>query len=161
MKRLFTLSIAALLLAAAVVMAQPPMHGHFGGHMKMAGPDREHFAGMHERMVEHLSKALGLSDSQKASAQQLHEDTMKKVEPIFEQQRTLHEQVQTALENGSDAATVGALVISSYKNRQTIKAAHEEAMKEFEALLTADQLTKFQSFKEMHEKHGGRRHHAE
>jgi len=155
MKRLFPLSIAALLLAATVVMAQPPMGGHFG-HMRT--PDGEHGAGMHEKMVEHLSQALGLSDTQKASAQQIHEDTMKKVEPLFDQQRALHEQVETALENGSDAATVGALVISSYKNRQAIKAAHEEAMKDFEALLTPEQLTKFQSFKDMHERHGDRHH---
>jgi Spy/CpxP family protein refolding chaperone len=159
MKRLLSLSIAALLLTAAVVMAQTPRHGHFG-HMKMAGPDGEHGAQMHERMVEHLSKALELSDAQKASAQQIHEETMKKVEPLFEQQRALHEQVETALEKGSDAATVGSLVISSYKNRQAIKAAHEEAMKDFEALLTPDQLTKLQSLKESHERHGGP-HHAE
>ena len=160
MKRLLPLSIAALLLTAAVVMAQQPMHGSHFGHMRMGGPHGEHRGEMHERMVEHLSKALGLSDAQKASAQQIHEETMKSVEPLFEQQRALHEQVEAALENGSDAATVGALVISSYKNRQAIKAAHEEAMKEFATLLTPEQLTKFQSFKEMHEKHGGR-HHAE
>ena len=157
MKRLFPLSIAALLLTAAVVMAQTPRHGHFG-HMRMGGPGSEHRAEMHEKMVEHLSKALGLSDAQKASAQQIHEETMKSVEPLFEQQRALHEQVETALENGSDAATVGALVISSYKNRQAIKAAHEEAMKEFAALLTPEQLTKLHIFKGMHERHGGRHH---
>ena len=110
MKRLLPLSIAALLLTAAVVMAQTPRHGHFG-HMKMGGPGGEHGAEMHQKMVEHLSEALGLSESQKASAQQIHEATMKNVEPLVEQQRALHEQVEAALENGSDAATVGALVI--------------------------------------------------
>ena len=160
MKRLFPLSIAALLLAAAVVMAQPPMGGHFG-HMRMAGPDGEHGAEMHEKMVEHLTQALGLSDAQKASATQLHEQLAETVKPLFEQQRALHEQVETALENGSDAATVGALVISAHKNRQAIQAAHEQAMKDFEALLTPDQLTKFQSFKEMHERHGGPHGHED
>ncbi len=152
MKRFLPLTCAALLLAG-VAVAQPSTRGHFG-HMR--GADGARGAERHERMLDRMSEKLGLSDNQKASAKELHEQLAKTVEPLFEQQRALHEQTQAALENGSDAAKVGALVISSYKNRQAIKAAHEDLQKDFEALLTAEQREKFQSFKGMHERHDRR-----
>jgi len=126
----------ALLLLAGVAMAQPGrMHGRGfggGGHMD---PDR-------------LADYLSLTETQKTQVQKLQAKTKTAIEPLFQERRQLAEAVRTALENKADAATVGAAVIAAYEQGEKIRAVHDQFETGLEALLTADQLSRWQTLKE-------------
>ncbi|HVF60303.1 MAG TPA: Spy/CpxP family protein refolding chaperone [Thermoanaerobaculia bacterium] len=144
MKRTFPLIAAALLLATAAAGAQPGSFRH----------DRDERRG---HRAERLTQELGLSESQQAAAKQLHEQLRETMKPLHEEQRALHEQVETALEQGADAATVGNLVITAHQKRQAMRAAREELERDFAALLTPEQLAKYETLKEKRESFGGKR----
>ncbi|HBL26342.1 MAG TPA: hypothetical protein DD490_05855 [Acidobacteria bacterium] len=122
------------LTAAAPATAQPP----FGG-----GP-RLHGGPMHP---EALADSLDLSETQVTQVEKIHAKTRAALEPLLAEQKTLGEAVRAALDNGEDAATVGAAVIAAHEHRQKIRALHEAADGEIEALLTAEQLTRWQALK--------------
>jgi len=90
---------------------------------------------------------LGLTEDQQAQWQSLHEATRATIEPLIEQQRTIREQIHTALESGSaDATAIGELMIQEYGIGEQIRATHESLQTSLKALLTADQQVKFEAF---------------
>ena len=125
---------ACVLLLAAAAMAQPGrMHGRgFGGPMD---PDR-------------LATWLDLTDAQKAQVEKLQETTKTTLEPLFQEHRQLAEAVRTALESHADATTVGTAAIAAYEHGEKIRAVRDQFETELEALLTPEQLTRWQSLKE-------------
>jgi Spy/CpxP family protein refolding chaperone len=157
MKKILALGFGAVLLvgAALALHAQGPgsvhrMGGH-GGHMgAMGGAD--HMKGM----VEHISKALDLTDAQKAAAKKIHEEIAAKAEPLMEQRHKLMEEVHALLEGANpDATEIGQKMIASHAVGEQLKALHEEAMTKFSTVLNADQLEKLKKMHEMHESHEG------
>ena len=126
-------AVFALLLAAAA-MAQPGrMHGRgFGGRMD---PDR-------------LASYLSLTEAQKTQVQTLQEKTRAAIEPLLQERRQLAEAVRTALESKADAATVGNAVIAAYEQGEKIRAVHDQLETELEALLTTEQLSRWQALKD-------------
>lgn len=129
------LGVVCALLLAAVAMAQPGgMHGRrgFGGHMD---PDR-------------LADYLSLTEAQKPQVQQLREKTKLAMEPLFQEHRQLAEAVRTALESKADAATVGTAVIAAHEHGEKIRALREQHETELEAILTPEQLERWQALKE-------------
>jgi Spy/CpxP family protein refolding chaperone len=146
-------ALAAAMVSGSVVLAHPtPADGthHLPPH-GVGGFSHEH----HGRMLEHLTEALGLSDTQRASIQTLHEATHSKIAPLLEQQRTLNEQLQAELARGADAAGVGALVISLHRLGRDMKAGHEQLQREVEAVLDAEQVKEFTALKNRHAPHFG------
>src|SRR5215210_7075791 len=103
MKKIFALCFGAVLLmgAALALHAQGPgsMHrmGGRGGHMR--GTD--HMKGM----VEFISKALDLTDAQKAAAKKIHEEIAAKAESLMEQHHQQREEVHALLEVADPDAT--------------------------------------------------------
>ncbi len=102
MKRI--VAIVALLFAFTASAQRPP-------HPHAAPPPLEANA---------MADYLGLTESQKAAAEAIHEDFRASVEPIHEQIRALHDQ---------------------------IKSAHEAADAKFLALLTSEQKARFEAFR--------------
>ncbi len=101
---------------------------------------------------EALANYLGLTDAQKAAARALREELHATVEPLAESERAIRESIHQALESGSrDAAAIGNLMLQAHDVRGQIKAAHDTFDAAFEALLTADQKTKFACFKSVRE----------
>jgi Spy/CpxP family protein refolding chaperone len=142
MKRL-PIILAALLFSATAVVAQP--HGtHGGGHR--GPPSAEH----HQEMLDHLTKALSLTDAQRAGLEKIHAARMPALEPLLARQAKLHDQVEAALERGASAATVGNLVIAAYKVRKQVEALHTEMIGEAAKVLDADQMTKLRAMMERH-----------
>lgn len=127
-------AVFALLLAAAATAQPGRMHGRrgFGGHLD---PDR-------------LADYLSLTEAQKTQVQQLREKTKATVEPLFQEHRQLREAVRTALENDADAATVGKAVIAAHEHREKMRAVREQHEAELEALLTPEQLARWQALKD-------------
>jgi len=154
MKKILALCFGAVLMvgAALALHAQGPgsvhrMGGH-GGHMGGA----DHMKGM----VEHISKALDLTDAQKAAAKKIHEEIAAKAEPLMEQRHQQMKEIHALLDGANpDATEIGQKMIASHAIGEQIKALHEEAMTKFSTVLNADQLEKLKKMHEMHEGHEG------
>jgi Spy/CpxP family protein refolding chaperone len=162
-------------LAAAGLLAVPFALAHAGGEGKEPhkivirhggpgfghGPGHRMFFGGGEGMpsiVDHLAKALDLTDDQKAAAKEIETKMKATMEPIHADMERVHEAMEQALESNAPAATVGALAIEAYQIRQKAKTAHTEIHAQFQEILTAEQREKFDSFHhEMRFKHG---HHG-
>ena len=140
MKRSVYAAFVAL-LAAAALTAQA---GHRGGPPAFGHMDAGK-GGISGACIE----ALGLTDAQKSSLTQLRQDLMTAVQPLFEQRRALHEQVETALEAANpDPAAIGQLVIAAHRIGDQIRSLHEQFQTRFEALLTPEQAATYRRLRE-------------
>jgi Spy/CpxP family protein refolding chaperone len=134
MKRILTLS-AILILAATAAFAQFRGPAPSGGPQMMGGP------GPNDALVSYLA----LTSEQQASWQTIQEETRGQIESLREQERTLADQLKTALD-GTDAAAVGSLMLQLRAIGRQIDAIRTAADAKFAALLTADQKVKFDAF---------------
>ncbi|HZF13082.1 MAG TPA: Spy/CpxP family protein refolding chaperone [Thermoanaerobaculia bacterium] len=142
MKR-FTLLFCLLTLAALAVapaFAGGPHHAAATA-AGTAGP-AHHF--------DHLAKALALTDDQKTAAKPLQDELQATVQPLFADLHQKHQAIKNALDSGADAATVGGLMIAAHATQRQVKAAHDKFSQSFAALLTPDQLQKFQTLQQEH-----------
>jgi Spy/CpxP family protein refolding chaperone len=96
-----------------------------------------------------LAFFLDLTEAQVSQAQAIFEAARAEAQPLREQRRTLLEQLRAALDAAEpDPAAVGALVIDLDANRQALRAVHEGALDDFEAILTPEQLERFEVLRE-------------
>jgi len=129
-----------LTAAASLATAQEP---HM---MKMRmGPDSGEIAA-----------TLGLSAGQKAQWDAIHQQLQSSVEPIFQQLRGAHEQLESlASASNPDATAVGTQFLAVRSLEKQLKAAHESAHQKLTAILTPEQKAKFDSLHhEMGPEHG-------
>lgn len=98
-----------------------------------------------------IAATLGLSAGQKAQWDAIHQQLQSSVEPIFEQLRGAHEQLESlASASNPDATAVGTQFLAVRSLEKQLKAAHESAHQKLTAILTPDQKAKFDSLhKEM------------
>jgi Spy/CpxP family protein refolding chaperone len=135
MKRIPFLAISLLLIAMGAFAAGPPPRG-------AAGPGGPPPGGGNGAA---LAEYLDLTTDQKASWETVQDELRATIESFRDQQETLHEQLETALE-GSDATAIGNLMLQIRAIHEQIKAAHDSAHDKFAALLTAEQKVKFDAF---------------
>lgn len=142
---------AAALLMVGALVAQP--HAHM-----RHGMDKSGGAGM----AEHLASVLNLTDAQKASAKQLHQDLWTKAQPLMAKMKQQREELKTLLSGTNpDATEIGQKVIAAHDTRAQLKAMHEDFANRFSALLNADQKAKFQEMRQRFENGDGPGHPAE
>lgn len=143
MKRVLAISVAIVVLFSVAVFAQ-------GGRGSMAGGGRNGGATPGEgqgRGPGALFDYLGLSEAQQTQWEALHEQFRTSMEPIFVQQQALREQIQALLDAGtSDPAAIGMLVIQQHALQQQVRTAHETLQTNLKAILTAEQLIKYEAF---------------
>jgi Spy/CpxP family protein refolding chaperone len=149
MKRFATL---VCLVTLAAVPAFAGGHHAAGTPADAAAAAADHMG--HMNHLAHLARALDLTDAQKAAAKPLQDELLATVKPLFADLETKHQAVHAALDANADAATVGEAAIAAHAVELQIKAAHEKFATAFAALLTPDQLTKFNTLKAQHEKMG-------
>jgi Spy/CpxP family protein refolding chaperone len=136
-------AVALLLAAALVLQAQGPA---FHRHMDMSGD-------MMARHEAFLTKALNLTAAQQASLKQLHADLAAKAKPLMDQQSQQWQDLHTLLASDNpDATEVGQAMIAVHATGRQLKALHDDFKTKFSALLTPDQLEKFNQF--MQREHG-------
>ncbi len=100
---------------------------------------------------------LDLTDEQIEATKAIRESMRAEMEAGREEQGALHEELKAMLDGDNpDAATVGQLVIELHGMRQQKRVIIEDAESRFGALLTAEQLEKWENFKELRK---GRRQH--
>jgi len=145
MKRTSALFLGAVLLVGASAFAAGAGHWHGAGN---AAQMMQH----HDAM---LVKALSLTPDQQAALTKLHQDQAAQVQTLMAQHRQQMQEIKALLDGGSaDAADIGQRTIDAHATGQQLKALHDDFTAKFTALLTPDQLTKFQQLQAMHPGHG-------
>jgi Spy/CpxP family protein refolding chaperone len=147
------IALALLVLIPAVALAGPgfgPRGDHGDGPGGPGGPGG-HFLpppGYLDLTDEQIDAAQAIRDGLRDQLQTLHES--------FAAQR---QELEDLLDGDNpDPAAVGALVIGLHGERDQLHAALTAADAEFSALLTPEQLVKWENFKELR---GRREHHGE
>jgi Spy/CpxP family protein refolding chaperone len=146
----FRLLIAAMavLLGTAIAKAQttdeatappPPMHGH--GYA-MHG---------HDHMMGFFSKALNLTDDQKAQMKTIMQKEHPAMKPLMQQQRQIDQQLRQYVEGTYDEAKVRALAAQKSQIEVELTVAHTRIHNEMYQLLTTDQRAQLKEMKAKHE----------
>ncbi len=143
-KTIIFLALALLALLPLAAIAEP------GGGHRGRGPGKGFFP---------PPGYLDLNDEQIEAAQAIREGVRAEMEALRDETRTLREQLKALLDGDNpDAAEVGQLTIELHGLRQQTRANREAAESEFAALLTAEQLEKWENFKELRQSRRGPRH---
>ncbi len=116
-----------------------------------------------------LDEQLNLTEAQKQQAKQIRMNGHEKIKPTMEKMKAKHEEIKkikedTTLTQEEKAKKIEPLKADLKKLKLEAKTIRQDNMKEFEAILTADQKTKFEQikkdgrekFKKEHKKRHGR-----
>jgi len=96
-----------------------------------------------------LARYLKLTAEQAATLKTLRQELEATVKPLYQQIEPLEDQLKTQLDAASpDACTVGQTVVAIDGIRDDIRAAREEFDQKFSAILTPEQLAKYEHLKE-------------
>lgn len=96
-----------------------------------------------------LARFLKLTPEQVAQQKQLLEELRTTTKPLHEQIRPLEEQLRDQLDAASpDACTVGNTLVQINSLRDQIKEAREDFDEAFSAILTPEQLAKYEALKD-------------
>jgi len=96
-----------------------------------------------------LARYLKLTSAQLATFKTLNQALQADLKPLRDQLGPLQDQLKTQLEAASpDACTVGQTVVAIDSVRDDIRAAYEEFDDAFSAILTPEQLEKYEHLKE-------------
>ena len=154
-----TLALVTLLPLAA--LAQPGS-GRFGGgpgDRAGIGPGGPGGRGGPGRHIFPPPGYLDLTEEQIEATQAIRESVRAELEGTREAGRTLREQLHAALEGDDpDATEVGQLAIELHALRAQTRIVLEDAESQFAALLTPEQLEKWENFKELRDRRRGPRH---
>ena len=102
---------------------------------------------------------LDLTEDQIEAAEALRDDARAQLEGVREQMQALREQMKAELDTDNpDAQTVGQLAIDIHNLRDRVRGVREDTEAQFAALLDAEQLEKWENFKELRENRRGPRH---
>ena len=143
-------AVAGMALAAAAFPGQEGHHGP-GGPGGPRGPHGPHGG----NLVEHLSRALDLTDAQKAQVKQI-EDSLR------ESTKSLHEQLAKSGDGGGpldgfregfDEAAVRSAAQARAAVHVEMEVAHARAMSQIYALLTDAQKAKLAELRQQFEQH--------
>jgi Spy/CpxP family protein refolding chaperone len=95
-----------------------------------------------------LARYLRLTPDQIRTTQQLFADLHKTVEPLRQTGKTLHDAFEAALAATPQVpCNVGDAAVAVYNNNQKIKAAFEDFDARFSAILTPEQLARYEALK--------------
>lgn len=135
--------VVVVLLSAASLAAQPA--GHRGGPPVGFGRMDAGKGSISSACIE----ALGLTAAQETSLATLRQDIAASLQPLFEQRRSFHDQIETALgADTPDPAAIGRLVIADHGVGGQIRAAHDQFLARFQALLSPEQVTNFTALRD-------------
>jgi Spy/CpxP family protein refolding chaperone len=134
LKYIILAGLAIVGLAVSPAIAQ--RHGWMGGFG--AG----HFRHNPERMLDHVSTMLDLTDAQKQFAKTLLADTKSQAEPVITQLKQGHESMAAAIKANRSDTEIGDIATRQGALVGQLSAIHAKAMAKFYAQLTPDQKTK-------------------
>jgi periplasmic protein CpxP/Spy len=152
--RMLAIAGIAVLVIGATVFALghglPAMQGPEKGHGH--GPGRH---GMGPDMIEHLAKALSLTDAQKTQVKALFDAAHAAEEPRHEKLMELHKQMEAATANGQfDETQVRAIASQQAQLMTESMVEHERMKSKIYAILTPEQRVKAEELHKDMERHG-------
>lgn len=109
------------------------------------------------RFFKRMAKALGLSDQQKAQAKTLFQNTRAQNKPLLADLMTARQQLRALVQSGSadeTAIRAQSAKVAAAQTELTVKRA--QAMKQFLALLTPEQVSKLQAIQAKRAQKGAR-----
>lgn len=148
-KRVFAVAgIAALIIGATIfAVGQGGLRVH--RQHRGDGPQRQHGP----EMIEHMARALSLTDEQKTQIKSIMEAARPVEEARHQKQEELHQQLEAATANGQfDEARVRELANQQAQLMAESIVEHERMKAKIYSLLTAEQRAKAD---EMHKRGGG------
>lgn len=96
-----------------------------------------------------LARYLKLTPAQIETTKQLLQELHATTKPLHEQQKPLHDQLRTQLDAaGPDACAIGSTLLQIEGLRDQIREAREDFDEAFSAILTPEQLAKYEALKE-------------
>lgn len=149
--------LAALLVLPALALAQPPgTPGNGPGDGPGFGPRQGHGLRSHGSggrgpfgNLDFLTRFLDLTEEQREQAQALREGLREDSQALRGDSRTLREDLRTELDaEAPDPTRVGELTLALHAQRAELRGLAEQALADFEALLTPEQLASFQQLRE-------------
>jgi Spy/CpxP family protein refolding chaperone len=141
-------TLLALAIVAPAVAAPDGPDGRGGGPRHRQGAGRG-FEQRSERQAAHLARVLGLTDEQRAAAEQLRADGLAAAKPKMQEIRQLRGEVKALMDAGSDdAEAVGARMITMRELKAALHAERQRFDEEFSKLLTDEQRFAWQALKE-------------
>jgi len=146
-KRIFGFAGIAVLVVSLAILALGHGFQGPGGHGK----------GGHGDMVEHMSRALSLTDAQKQQVKAIVDSTESIASGIQAKLEEVHKQLGAATANGQfDETQVRNLANQEAQLQADMKVEHFRAMSKVFSILTPEQRAKAE---EMHKQMGGRERH--
>ena len=101
--------------------------------------------------VEAIVRALALDEAQTAKLQELAATLKSQVEPLREERRDLRQQLEAEMAAAApNTERVGRLTLALRDGREKARAALGDFDRSFSALLTPDQLSRYQELKQSH-----------
>lgn len=143
-KRILVIASIAALVVAATVFALAQGHRGMGQGEKMRG-------GGPEEMIEHISRALNLTDAQKEQMKAILESQKATEEARHAKLEEIHKQLDAATAKGQfDEATVRPLANQQAQLNADQMVDHFRLHAQMYGLLTAEQKTKADEMMKMH-----------
>ena len=129
MKRII-IPVLILVAVAAVAVAQMPPREM---------PSRE--------IIDRAANFVGLTADQRAQWEAMHKELAASLQPLFDQRRTAHHNLESLLEaTPADACAIGNAAIAAHSVDAQLKAAHDAFKAKAESILTPEQKTKLEAF---------------
>ncbi|MEP6637222.1 MAG: Spy/CpxP family protein refolding chaperone [Acidobacteriota bacterium] len=158
-KRILAIAGIAALIIGATVFAVAQSGLIKGHHQRGEGQERHGGPGMHggPEMIEHMARALGLTEEQKTQIKGIMEAARPAEEARDQKSEELHKQLEAATANGQfDEAKVRDLANQQAQLMAESIVDHERMKAKIYSLLSADQRSKAD---EMHKRGGERMRH--
>jgi Spy/CpxP family protein refolding chaperone len=139
--------VLAMILAASLVagaaLAQDAMHEHHHGDMMGMG-----FFGA----PMHDLKALDLTDQQKQQIHTIIKNEHPKIQPLMQDLKGMHQQIESAMDGGSLNQTEALSIIEQHKNTLAqMLVEHASIHSQIMNVLTPEQQQKLKDLKAQHE----------
>lgn len=146
MKRSLILGFAAALLLSTALTAAPRGNRGNSGSATARG-ERGFVAG--------LTRALSLTTEQQTAVTTLYNTLQTNLQTVRDQHEAQREEIQTLLEaDNPDPLVIGQKVIAAHATREQAEALFETFVTQVKALLTAEQLDKFEALLAANDGHG-------
>ena len=141
--------IAVLVISVAILALGHGFQGP-GGHGGGEGPP-------HGDMLEHMARALNLTDAQKQQVKAIMDSVMPIADGYHAKLEEIHKQIGAATANGQfDEAQVRTLANQQAQLEADLQVEHLRAMSKVYSILTAEQRVKAE---EMHKQMGAHERH--
>lgn len=156
LSRSLSLGFAAALLLSTALTAAPRGIGGNGGNRGNSSSANAGTATRGERgFVAGLTRALTLATEQQAAVTTLYTTLQTSLETIRDQQEAQREEIRTLLEGDNpDPLVIGQKVIAAHATREQAEALFDTFVTQVSALLTPEQLTKFETLLAANDGHG-------